>query len=110
MRLNRGQLRTPISILRATITRDPMGGVETDFVETAQTFCEWLPLSANAVVQASAEGIALSAKLHVDLSCDIQYTDKVKNLADSQTYEIISVMAVPSDNKKIVICKASNND
>ena len=108
MRLNRGQLRTPITILRATTTRDRAGGSITTYQSKSQTFCQWLPMSADAVVQAHAEKITLSAKLHVDLSCDILSTDRVTNLVDQLTYEVISVMSVPEDNKKIVICKAHN--
>lgn len=107
-KISRGRLSTPIGILRATTIEDDYGDTISSFVEIAQTFCEWLPLSANAVIQAHTEGMTLSAKLHVDLNTDINQTDKIKNLADSQVYEVITVMPVPADNKKIIICKVSN--
>ncbi|AAZ18322.1 possible phage head-tail adaptor protein [Psychrobacter arcticus 273-4] len=107
-KISRGRLSTPIGILRATATEDDYGDTISSFGEVSQTFCEWLPLSANAVIQAHTEGMTISAKLHVDLNTDINQTDKIKNLADNQVYEVITVMPVPADNKKIIICKVSN--
>ncbi|MED6318299.1 MAG: phage head closure protein [Pseudomonadota bacterium] len=107
-KISRGKLDTPIGILRATTTQDDYGAVISTFAQVSQTFCEWLPLSANAVIQAHTEGMTINAKLHVDLNTDINQTDKIKNLADNQVYEVITVMPVPTDNKKIIICKVSN--
>lgn len=107
-KISRGRLDTPIGILRASTTEDDYGDTISSFVEVSQAFCEWLPLSANAVIQAHTEGMTINAKLHVDLNTDINQTDKIKNLADSQVYEVITVMPVPADNKKIIICKVSN--
>ena len=107
-KISRGRLSTPIGILRATTTQDDYGDVIADFVQVGQTFCEWLPLSANAVIQAHTEGMTVSAKLHVDFHTDINQADKIKNLNDNQVYEVITVMPVPADNKKIIICKVSD--
>ncbi len=107
-RVSRGKLDTPIGILRATTTQDDYGAEIATFAQVSQTFCEWLPLSANAVIQAHTEGMTITAKLHVDLQTDINQTDKIKNLNDSQVFDVITVMPVPTDNKKIIICKVSN--
>ena len=106
MKLNRGQLSTPIEILRAQTTQDDYGAVVSSFSPVSQTFCEWLPLSADAVMRSAAEGMTMTAKLHVDLHTDIRYADKIKNLTTHDVCEVISVMPVPADNKKIIICKA----
>lgn len=107
-KISRGRLNTPISILRATSTQDDYGAVISSFNPVSKTFCEWLPMAANTVVQAHVEGVTITAKLHVDFHTDILQTDKVKSLDDNQVYDIITVMPVPADNKKIVICKVSN--
>lgn len=107
-KISRGRLSTPIGILRATSTQDDYGATISSFGEVSQTFCEWLPLAADAVIQAHVEGMTLSAKLHVDMNTDINQADKIKNLNDGQVFDVITVMAVPKDNKKIIICKVSN--
>ena len=107
-KISRGRLSTPISILRATSIQDDYGAVTSTYGAVGQTFCEWLPMAANTVVQAHTEGMTVTAKLHVDLHTDILQTDKVQSLDDNQVYDIITVMPVPADNKKIVICKVSN--
>lgn len=107
-KISRGRLSTPISILRATSNQDDYGDVISTFGPVGQTFCEWLPMAANTVVQAHVEGMSVTAKLHVDFHTDIVASDKVQSLSDNQVYDIITVMPVPADNKKIVICKVSN--
>lgn len=107
-KISRGRLDTPIGILRASKTEDDYGDTISSFSQIGHVFCEWLPMSANTVVQAHVEGMTVSAKLHVDLNTDVNQTDKIKNLADNQIYDVITVMSVPADNKKIIICKVSN--
>ena len=47
------------------------------------------------------------AKIHLDYEIAVKTTDKIKMIDGTDLmYEVIGLMPVPQDNKKIVICKA----
>lgn len=106
MKLSRGQLSTPIEILRKTSTRSPSGAVKTAESVASQAWCELLPISTKDFVQAHAAGAEVNAKLHMDIYDDIQISDRIRTLdASDTTYDVIGIMPVPVDGKKIVLCK-----
>jgi len=107
-RLSRNQLKTPVEIYRKTVTQSQTGAPsKTSEQLIAQTFCELLPISSKDFINAQAAGTSIDAKLHFDYEQDLKTTDKIKLLDGTNfTYEIIGLMPVPQDNKKIVICKA----
>ena len=102
-KVSRGKLSTPIKILRKGAAQDEYGAVIDSVDEVATVFCEWLPVSATAATQSAADGMNVSTKLHLDINTDIRYADKVFCISTSITYEVVSVMPVPADNKKIVL-------
>lgn len=107
-RLSRNQLKTPVEILRTTSQRSPTGGSTKPTTSVVmQTFCELLPISSRDFVSAKASGTSVDAKMHFDYEIDIKTTDKIKMLDGTDLmYEVIGLMPVPQDNKKILICKA----
>lgn len=105
-KISRGRLNTPISIIRTTGTRSKTGSIKTTESSIGNTWCELLPVSTTDFVQANAAGASVNAKLHVDLATDINTTDKLKTLDGTDTtYEVLGIMPVPQDNKKIVVCR-----
>lgn len=73
----------------------------------ATTFCELLPISSKDFVTAQASSVSVDAKIHLDYEIAVKTTDRIKMLDGTDlTYEVIGLMPVPQDNKKIVICKA----
>lgn len=107
-RLSRNRLKTPINIIRsAPPTRSKTGAVLAGKEATMQVFCELLPIGSREFVQAQAQGMSMDAKLHVDYETDIMPSDKIQVLDDSNMlYEVVGLMPVPQDNKKIIIAKA----
>lgn len=106
MKLNRGQLNTPISIVRITTTRSPSGAVKETEASIGNAWCQLLPISTSDFVQAQAAGSSLDAKLHMDIEVDITARDRIKTLDISNTtYEVLGIMPVPEDSKKIVLCR-----
>ena len=107
-RLSRNQLKTPVEIWRKTSAASPTGGLtrstENLFITT---FCELLPISSKDFVAAQASGVSIDAKIHLDYEIAVKTTDKIKMIDGTDLmYEVIGLMPVPQDNKKIVICKA----
>ena len=106
-KISRGRLSTPIGIIRTTGTRSKTGSVKTTDSQVGTAWCELLPISTTDFVQSQATGASIDAKLHVDLLTDINTTDKVRTLDGSNmTYEVLGIMPVPQDNKKILVCRA----
>lgn len=105
-KISRGKLITPISILRATVERTSSGAVRESEVVISTVWCQLLPISTADFVQAQAAGASLDAKLHIDWAVDIKTSDRVRTLdASNTTYDVLGVMPVPEDNKKIVLCR-----
>ena len=107
-RLSRNQLKTPVEILRTTSQRSPTGGSTKPTTSVVmQTFCELLPISSRDFVSAKASGTSVDAKMHFDYEIDIKTTDRIKMIdGTGLTYDVIGLMPVPQDNKKIVMCRA----
>ena len=103
-RLSRSLLTTPIEILRTTVTQDDYGSmVESPNAVASQTFCQWLPVSADVAIRGKVEGMNVTAKLYMDIENDIAMTDKVRRGGDSQIYNVSAVMTVPNDHKLMVL-------
>lgn len=70
-------------------------------------FCELLPISSKDFIAGQAQGTSIDAKMHLDYEMDIRHTDHIEVLDGSNMlYEVIGLMPVPQDNKKIVIARA----
>lgn len=107
-RLSRNRLKTPVEIVRKVISRSPTGAQTTTEQLIATTYCELLPISSKDFIAAQASGTSIDAKLHFDYETDIKPTDVVKILDSTNlTYNVVGLMPVPQDNKKIVIGKAN---
>ena len=109
-KISRGQLRTPIAITRKTTTRTSTGAVKSTESVMAQAWCELLPVSTRDFVQSQAAGTSIDAKIHVDIATEIKTSDGIKLLDGSDyVYEVLGIMPVPQDNKKIVVCRTKTN-
>lgn len=109
-KISRGRLRTPIGILRKTNTRTKTGAAKTTDSVISQTWCELLPISTRDLVEAHAAGSSVDAKIHVDMATDIKSSDEIQLLDGSgYVYEVLGIMPVPQDNKKIIVCRTKNN-
>lgn len=106
-RLSRNRLKTPINIIRAAPSTQSKTGAEIKGKTTAiPAFCELLPISSRDFVTAQAQGTSIDAKIHLDYEVDIRVTDKIDVQDGSNlTYEVVGLMPVPQDNKKIVIAR-----
>lgn len=107
-RISRNQLKTPINIIRAAPPTRSKTGAEIKGKTTAiPAFCELLPVSSRDFVEAKAQGTSIDAKMHLDYEMDIRHTDHIEVLDGSNMlYEVVGLMPVPQDNKKIVIARA----
>lgn len=107
-RISRNQLKTPINIIRAAPPTRSKTGAEIKGKTTATpAFCELLPVSSRDFIEAKAQGTSIDAKMHLDYEMDIRHTDHIEVLDGSNMlYEVIGLMPVPQDNKKIIIAKA----
>lgn len=107
-RLSRNRLKTPINIIRAEPpTRSKTGAEIKGKTTTISAFCELLPLSSRDFIGAKAQGTSIDAKMHLDYEINIRPTDQIEVLDGSNMlYEVIGLMPVPQDNKKIIIAKA----
>lgn len=107
-RLSRNRLKTPISIIRQGVpTRSKTGAVVAGQTIKTPAFCELLPISSRDFITAQAQGTSIDAKMHLDYEVDIKVTDKIDVQDGSNlTYEVVGLMPVPQDNKKIVIARA----
>lgn len=107
-RLSRNQLKTPVEIWRKNIGQSPTGGkIKSSEQLNITTFCEILPISSKDFVAAQASGTSVDAKMHFDYEVDIKTTDRIKMIdGTGLTYDVIGLMPVPQDNKKIVMCRA----
>lgn len=64
-------------------------------------------MSSRDFIEAKAQGTSIDAKMHLDYEMDIRPTDHIEVLDGSNMlYEVIGLMPVPQDSKKIVIAKA----
>lgn len=109
-KISRGRLSTPIGIVRKITTRSSTGAVKSTGNVTVQTWCELLPISTRDFVEGHAAGSSIDAKMHVDMATDIQTKDDIQVLDGSGfVYEVLGIMPVPQDNKKIVVCRTKMN-
>ena len=105
-KISRGRLSTPIGIVRKVTTRTNTGAVKSTNSVTMQTWCELLPISTRDFVEGHAAGSSIDAKIHIDMATDIQTNDEIQVLDGSGfVYEVLGIMPVPQDNKKIVVCR-----
>lgn len=105
-KISRGKLNTPVNILRKTTSRSPSGAVKEIETVVGTAWCQLLPVSTSDFVQANAAGTSIDAKIHFDLSVVINTSDRLQTLDISNTtYDVLSIMPVPEDNKKIVLCR-----
>lgn len=105
-KISRGRLSTPVSILRKSTTRSSSGAVKETETVAGTAWCQLLPVSTSDFVQAQAAGASIDAKMHFDLSVVINISDRLQTLDISNTtYDVLSIMPVPEDNKKIVLCR-----
>ncbi|MGE6324137.1 phage head closure protein [Psychrobacter sp. NPDC078370] len=105
-KISRGKLNTPVNILRKTTSRSPSGAVKETETVVGTAWCQLLPVSTSDFVQANAAGTSIDAKIHFDLSVVINTSDRLQTLDISNTtYDVLSIMPVPEDNKKIVLCR-----
>lgn len=107
-RISRNQLKTPIHIIRAAPPTRSKTGADIKGKTTAiPAFCELLPVSSRDFIEAKVQGTSIDAKMHLDYEMDIRPADHIEVLDGSNMlYEVIGLMPVPQDNKKIVIARA----
>ena len=109
-KISRGRLSTPIGVVRKITTRTNTGAVKSTNSVMSQTWCELLPISTRDFVEGHAAGSSVDAKILVDMATDIQASDEVQVLDGSGfVYEVLGIMPVPKDNKKIVVCRTKIN-
>ena len=105
-RLSRNQLKTPIEILRSTVATNDYGEpITSEPLPIATIFCDWLPISATAIVTGKAQGVNITSKFYADIETDILSTDNVRLIETNQVYAVSSVMPVPTDRKIMVLCE-----
>lgn len=107
-RLSRNRLKTPINIVRqGTPTRSKTGAVVAGQTTKTPAFCELLPISSRDFVTAQAQGTSIDAKIHLDYEMDVRTSDRIEMQDGTNlVYEVVGLMPVPQDNKKIVIARA----
>lgn len=109
-KIPRGQLSTPIGIMRKITTRTNTGAVKPTDSVTMQTWCELLPISTRDFVEGHAAGSSINAKIHVDMATDVRASDEIQVLDGSGfIYEVLGIMPVPQDNKKILVCRTKSD-
>ncbi|MCH1781740.1 head-tail adaptor protein [Psychrobacter glaciei] len=109
-KISRGRLNTPIGIVRKITTRTKTGAVKVTDSVMVQTWCELLPISTRDFVAGHAAGSSIDAKMHVDMATDIKASDELQVLDGSGfVYEVLGIMPVARDNKKIVVCRTKIN-